>query len=92
MRANSEPCDQCGAGLTRPDGAVGTLRCAGCHKQQLSKVAAECRKRRWRSQKTVVGGRQVVRAVSPLGVVNLVDMDDLQFLLADIEQEVGNAA
>lgn len=87
-----EPCDICGAGLVRADGAVGTLRCAECHDGQLKQVAVECAKRGWRPSRISQRGREVVRVMSPLGAVHLVDMDDLAFLLVDVDRELADAA
>lgn len=90
MRA--EPCDICAKGVERPNGAVGTMRCKACHEQQLADVQTACAANHWPHSRVVKRGREVVKVTCPVGTVHLVDMDDLAFLLADVEGQLSRAS
>lgn len=87
-----ERCDICGKGLERPDGAVGVLRCGSCHADQLHQVEVACYRRGWAFRRMTKAGRVFVKVNTPVGSVQLVDMDDLRFLLADVDREGAASA
>ena len=91
MRAG-EPCDICGKGLERPAGAIGTLRCRGCHEDQLTAVIALCIEAGWHCERVTYRGRDVVRVDSPVGRVHLVDIADAEFLMVDVGRVFDRAA
>lgn len=87
-----EPCDICAKGLERTPGAIGTLRCRGCHDDQLKQVVAACADYGWPGRRVKHMGREVARVESPVGRVHLTDMTDLDFLLADVGRVFERAA